>query len=138
MNEKKFFFKTKIHFYCPKQALNKFFWRSFLAHNSIWVHFVTKVSLHFWNQHKILRFLIPIMWGFFWGPSYVHARIFRAISGSARSIEIFFCRFRLFYFKMKQSQFSERQVSKIKFSLKINSPYCVINYKIILQFLYTK
>jgi hypothetical protein len=24
-------------------------------------HFVTKVSLHFWYQHKILDFLIPYM-----------------------------------------------------------------------------
>jgi hypothetical protein len=59
MNEKNSFLKPKSTFFCQKQALNKFFWRSFLAHNSFWVHFVTKVS-----QHKILRFLIPIMWGF--------------------------------------------------------------------------
>jgi hypothetical protein len=46
-----------------KKTLNKIFWQ-FLAHNSFWVHFVTWVCLHFWNQQKILHFLIPIMRGF--------------------------------------------------------------------------
>jgi hypothetical protein len=83
MNEKKFFFKTKIHFFCPKQTLNKFFW----------VHFVIMVSSHFRNQHKILRFFYTHHEGFkkkCLDPSYVHERIFRADSRNARYIGNFF------------------------------------------------
>jgi hypothetical protein len=42
-----------------KFAKSHFF--SFFNFNFFLEHFVTKVSLHFWNQHKILDFLIPYM-----------------------------------------------------------------------------
>jgi hypothetical protein len=38
------------------QAKNLFF-----GNNFFWVHFVTKVSLHFWNQRKNTDILIPIL-----------------------------------------------------------------------------
>ncbi len=34
---------------------------SIFNYNFFGGHFVTKVSLHFWNQHKILDFLMPYM-----------------------------------------------------------------------------
>jgi hypothetical protein len=125
MNEKKFFFKTKIHFFCPKQTLNKCFWWSLLAHNCSWVHFVTKVSLHFWNQHKILPLfdthhvgvwkkfcLSPLMCIHeFLGP-------FPEVCGRSKIV------FLPFSPVLHQNEaISGWQVSKIKFSLEINSPY---------------
>jgi hypothetical protein len=56
----------------------------------------------------------------FLGPSYVHARIFRAVSGSAQSINIFFLPFSPVLHQ--NEAISGSQVSKIKFSLKIDSP----------------
>jgi hypothetical protein len=33
----------------------------FFGNNFFWVHFVTKVSLHFWNQRKNADLLLPIL-----------------------------------------------------------------------------
>ncbi len=35
--------------------------KQFFNFNFFWGHSVTKTSLLFWNQHKILNFLIPYM-----------------------------------------------------------------------------
>ncbi len=43
-----------------KMGLSKFR-KQFINFNFFWVHFVTKTSLFFWNQFKILDFLIPYM-----------------------------------------------------------------------------
>ncbi len=51
--------KVKIKKLNSKFAKSHFF--PFFNFNSFGGHFVTKVSLHFWNQHKILDFLIPYM-----------------------------------------------------------------------------
>jgi hypothetical protein len=49
--------KVKIKKLNSKFAKSHFF--PFFNFNFFWEHFVTKVSLHFRNQHKILDFLIP-------------------------------------------------------------------------------
>ncbi len=55
---------------CPQKKLklkNEKNWdlaklvNSFFNYNFLGGHFVTKTSLLFWNQHKILDFLIPYM-----------------------------------------------------------------------------
>ncbi len=51
--------KVKIKKLNSKFAKSHFF--SFFNFNFFWEHFVTKVSLDFWNQHEILDFLIPYM-----------------------------------------------------------------------------
>ncbi len=51
--------KVKIKKLFSKFAKSHFF--SFFNFNFFWGHFVTKVSLHFWNQHKIPDFLMPYM-----------------------------------------------------------------------------
>ncbi len=50
--------KVKIKKLFSKFAKSHFL--SFFNFNFFWGHFVTKVSLHFLNQHKILDFLYPI------------------------------------------------------------------------------
>jgi hypothetical protein len=49
--------KVKIKKLFYKFAKSQFL--SFFNFNFFGGHFVTKASLHFWNQHKILDFLIP-------------------------------------------------------------------------------
>ncbi len=51
--------KVKIEKLFSKFAKSHFFY--VFNFNFFWGHFVTKVSLHFWNQHKIFNFLIPYM-----------------------------------------------------------------------------
>jgi hypothetical protein len=69
-------------------------------------HFVTDTSLYFWNLHKILRFLYP-SWGglkkIFIYPSYVQMLFFEA-RASERDQKKIFCRFCIFYIKMKLMQ----------------------------------
>jgi hypothetical protein len=45
---------------CFLNLLSSIFFSCF-NFNFFWRHFVTKVSLHFLNQHKILDFVIPYM-----------------------------------------------------------------------------
>ncbi len=53
------YFKKK-NFHRSEEPILKFINTKILS-QSLFVHFVTKVSLHFWNQPKILNFLIPYM-----------------------------------------------------------------------------
>jgi hypothetical protein len=39
-----------------KVPIQHVFWNNF-----VWVHFVTKVRLYFWNLRKIMHLLIPIL-----------------------------------------------------------------------------
>jgi hypothetical protein len=85
--------------------------------------------LHFWNQHKILRFLIPIMWGFekkFFGPLLCACTNFWGRFRKRTVDQTNFCL--PFSPVLHQNEaISGSQVSKIKFSLKIDSPYSTAN-----------
>ena len=54
---------SEIAFYYTLYTGNVFL-STLIANIFFQVHFVTKVSLHFWNQHEILHLLIPIMTSF--------------------------------------------------------------------------
>ncbi len=103
---------------CFLNLLSPIFCR-FFNFNFFWGHFVNKVSLLFWNQHKILDFLIPYMT--FFKKKFFHLSegpIFTIYQHKSRKIILYiFCH-------------SKTPWSKAIFKnfVKITGPYCTAKF----------